>query len=151
VLNDGKLQVEVMKQEPRSVEAALSHAIKLEAFEQSLAFQGTLVNHNDGHAMHQPCSVCAVTGPSEVGQTAAFRELIEDVQNTLEQAMRGMAALAKGLWSGRTTPSEVASSAGSIPDAVSTLPVLAPRHTSLGQPGRGGGGCGCGDHRPSRV
>jgi len=36
--NEGKLQMEVMKQEPHNVEAALSHAINLEAFEQSLAY-----------------------------------------------------------------------------------------------------------------
>jgi len=35
-LNDSKLKV--MKQEPQNVEAALSHAIKLEAFEQSLTY-----------------------------------------------------------------------------------------------------------------
>jgi len=41
VLSDSKLQLEVTKQE--NVEAALSHAIKLEAFKQSLAYQGTVV------------------------------------------------------------------------------------------------------------
>jgi len=38
-LSNGKLQLNVMKQEPQNVEATLSHAIKLEAFEQSLACQ----------------------------------------------------------------------------------------------------------------
>jgi len=51
-LNDGKLQLEVMKQEPQNLEAALNHATKLEAFEQSLAYQGTLIDHNDGRATH---------------------------------------------------------------------------------------------------
>ena len=41
-LNDGKLQLEIMKKESRNIEQALSHAIKLEAFEQSLL----LNNHN---------------------------------------------------------------------------------------------------------
>jgi len=31
--DDGKLQLEVMKQEPQNMEAALNHAIKQEAFE----------------------------------------------------------------------------------------------------------------------
>ena len=72
VLNDGKLQLELMKQEPQNVEAALSHAIKLEAFEQLLAYQGTMVNHNDGHSTHQLCTVCAVTGVPEAEETATL-------------------------------------------------------------------------------
>jgi len=42
VLSDGKLQLEVMKHDPSNVEAALSRAIKVEAYEQSLARQGIL-------------------------------------------------------------------------------------------------------------
>jgi len=61
-LSDGKLQLEVMKQDPQHVEAVLSYAIKLEAFEQSLASQGTWDDHNDGCATCWPCTVCAVTG-----------------------------------------------------------------------------------------
>jgi len=44
-LTDGKLQLEVMKPEPQNVEAALSHAIKFEAFEQLLTSQGAMVDH----------------------------------------------------------------------------------------------------------
>ena len=36
-LIDGKLQLAVMKHEPQNVVAALSHATKLEAYEQSLS------------------------------------------------------------------------------------------------------------------
>ena len=96
-LSDGKQQLEVMKQEPQNVEAALSHTIKLEAFEQLLAYQGTMVNHNNGHAMHQLCSVRAVTGLSEAGETATLCELIGDLQNAPAQVTRGMAALTEGL------------------------------------------------------
>ena len=117
-VSDGKLQLEVMKQEPQNVEAALSHTIKLEAFEQLLACQGAMVNHNDGCATCQLCSVCAVTGLSEVGETAALHKLIGDLWSAPAQVTRGMAALAEGLWSGHTTPSEVASSVGSVLDAV---------------------------------
>jgi len=39
VLNDGRLQLEVMKCELQNVEAVLSRAIKLEAYEQSLPAQ----------------------------------------------------------------------------------------------------------------
>ena len=61
-LSDGKLQLEVMKQDPQHVEAVLSYAIKLEAFEQSLASQGTWDDHNDGCAMHCLCSYRSVGG-----------------------------------------------------------------------------------------
>ena len=75
VLSDGKLQLEVMKQEPRNVEDALSLAIKLEAFEQSLATQGDMVNHNDSSTMCWLFSVCTLAGLSEVGETATLSKL----------------------------------------------------------------------------
>jgi len=107
-----------------------------------------MVNHNDGHATHWPCCVCAVTGPSEAGESASLHKLIGDLQNTLAQATMGMAALANGLWNGHTTPLNAASSIGSVLDAVSMPPVKAHGHTALGQPGHEGG-CGCGGHQHS--
>jgi len=81
-LSDSQLQLEVMKQQPQNVDAALSHAIKYEAFEQSMASQGGVVNHNDG----QLCSVvCTVAGPSEAGETAALLKLIGDLQDAMGQ------------------------------------------------------------------
>jgi len=88
--------------------------------------------------MHWPCTLCAVTDPS-VGETAALCKLIEDLQVTGTSNKRDMAALVAGLWSGRTTLSDTASSVGSILDAVSMPPMLAPGHMASGQPGRGGG------------
>ena len=38
-LSDNNLELEVMKREPATVEMALSHAIKVEAYEQSLLLQ----------------------------------------------------------------------------------------------------------------
>ena len=74
-----------------NVEAALSHAIKLEAFEQSLAYQGTLVDHIDGRVTCWLCTVCAGTGLLEAGETAALCKLIEDLRNALAQVTRGVA------------------------------------------------------------
>ena len=132
VVNDGKLQLDVMKQEPQNVEGALSHAIKLRRLSRTTCW---------------PCTVCAVTGLSEADENAAVHELIEDL-NTVAQATKGMTALAKRLWSGHTAPSDAASSLGSVPDAVSTPPVPASGRMALGQPGRGGG-CGHGGHQHS--
>jgi len=39
MLHFSKLQLEVMKREPRTVEEVLSYAVKLEAFKQSLLLQ----------------------------------------------------------------------------------------------------------------
>jgi len=89
VLRDGKLQLDVMKQELQNVEAALSHAIKFEAFEQSLTSQDAMIDHNDGHAVRRSCSVCTVAGPSEVGETATLSKLIGDLQDTLVQVTMG--------------------------------------------------------------
>jgi len=88
-----------MKQETQNVEAALSHYIKFEAFEQSLSSQGGTVNHNDSGTMCQLCSVCTVAGPSEAGEIAALHKLIGNLQDTLAQATRVMSAMANGFWS----------------------------------------------------
>jgi len=45
----------------------------------------------------QPCSICAISGLSEVGETATLCELIRDLQSTLAQATRGIAVLVNGL------------------------------------------------------
>jgi len=148
VLSDGKLQLDVMKQEPQNVEAALSHAIKLEAFEQFLASQGELVDHNDtapcaGHVLSVQLQVC------HRWVTATLHKLIGDIQDALAQATKVMAAMVNGLWSGHTAPSKAASSVGSILDAVLTLLALAAGHTVFSQIGRGS--ChGCMDHQRAR-
>jgi len=72
-LNDNKLQIEVMKKEPCNIQEALSHAIKLEAFEQSLL----LNNHNsddidDSCSRQRPKNVYTVIDPPEAGDTAAL-------------------------------------------------------------------------------
>jgi len=128
-----------MKQEPQNVEAALSHVIKFEAFEQLLTSQDAMVDHNDDCAMSWLCSVCTFAGLSEVGETAALHKLIRDLQDALAQTTRVMAAMANRLSSGHTTPFETASSVDSILDALLMPVVLAPGHTALGQPGLEGG------------
>ena len=66
-LSDSALQLEVMKHEPETIEAALSHAIKLEVYGQSLSLHSVTVNHDDGCATHQPRTVCAVVNRSVRG------------------------------------------------------------------------------------
>ena len=141
VLSDGKLQLEVMKQEPQNMEAALSHTIKFEAFEQSLASQGAMVNRNNGGATRRLCSLCALAGPSQADETAALHQLIGNLHAT-----RVMAAVANGLWSDHTTPLKTAS----FVDYVRMLF----RHRqhldrALGQPSHEGGH-GCADHQHAR-
>jgi len=103
-LSDGRLQLEVMKGKPPNVEATLSHSIKVEAFEQSLACEGSLVtDQDDGCAKCQSHVVCAVLDHSDSIETVALRKRVDELQEALEPATKGIAALAAGPWSGRTT------------------------------------------------
>ena len=104
VLSDGKLELEVMKQEPQNMEAALRHTIKLCLNNRWPAKVLWLTIMTA--ALRAGCVVCTVAGPSEVDETAALHKLIRDVQDTLAQATRVMAAISNGLWNGHTTPSE---------------------------------------------
>jgi len=70
--NDGKLQLEIMKWKPQNTNAALSHAIKLEAFEQSLACRGMMVDQDNGSARPRLWTVSAVAEPSDASRTAAL-------------------------------------------------------------------------------
>jgi len=84
-LSDGKLQLEAMKRELQDVEAGLSHAIKLDAFEQSLACRGrpTLVDEDDGRVECQPRTLCTVAELSDVRKTAALHEQVVEMQEAL--------------------------------------------------------------------
>ena len=83
------------------MEAALSQANKLEAYEQSLACQGTLVDHDDGRAKHCPRTVCAVAESSDASKTAALHKCMHKLQEALAQATTEIAVLAAGPWSGQ--------------------------------------------------
>jgi len=77
-LNDAQLQLEVMKREPQNVEQALSHAIKLEAYEQSLNVQsGTVADAGGSRLKRWPRDVCAVGDCSEAEETAALRKRVD--------------------------------------------------------------------------
>jgi len=91
VLSDGNHQLEVIKCKPTNVEATLSHAIKVEAFEQSLAAcQGTLVtDQDDGHAKHWSRVVCTVLDQSDSSEIAALCKRVDELQDALEQATKG--------------------------------------------------------------
>ena len=135
-----------MKREPQNVEIVLSHAIKLETYEQSLSTQGSLV---DGCAKCRPHAVCAVGDPLDVGKAAMLRRQVSELRGALTQLTRRMASFTARPWSGLATPHNAASSVGSILDAVLTQPAPAPGQMASGQPGHGGG-CRCGDRQCSR-
>ena len=96
-LNDGPLQMEVMKGEPSNLEAALNHATKIEAYEQSLITQGTLSKSSayisvsdDDRPRHRSRAVNAVQG---TGDDSAVQLRVDELQNLPEQATKGTAAL----------------------------------------------------------
>jgi len=70
VLSDGNLQLEVMK---LNIEAALSHAIKVQLYEQSLMCQGTLVtDQGEGRAKRWPCNVYAMSDQQDSSDSVAL-------------------------------------------------------------------------------
>jgi len=97
-LSDWNLQLEVMKWEPLNIEAALSHAIKVVAYEESVT------DHDDGQAKCQPRNVYTVMDQLDSSDNVTLRRHVEKVQEALEQATQGIAALTAGPWSGCTTP-----------------------------------------------
>jgi len=112
-LSDGNLQLEVLKHEPPNIEAALSQAIKVEAYEQSLACRSTLVTDQDeGSAKHWSHDVYAVSYQPDPSEAVALGRRVEKLQEALKQATNGIAALAAGPWSGRATQSDAAASVG---------------------------------------
>jgi len=88
----------VMKGEPSNLEAALNHATKIEAYEQSLIMQGTISKSpvytsvsDDDQPRRQSLAVNAVQG---TGDDTAVQLRMDELQNLLEQATKGIAALA---------------------------------------------------------
>jgi len=122
------------------------HTIKVEVSEQSLARQGTLVtDQDDCQAKHWLHTVCAVSDQSDSSETVALRKRVDETQITLEQATKGIAALAAGPWSGRATQSNAAASVGSAPGAGSKKSTSKGAIKAQGA-SRGKFGCG-GTHR----
>ena len=71
--------MDVMKREPENIEEALRHAIKLEAFEQSLML------HNSDDAEQRcprwwPRNVYSLADPPDAGKTAAVWKQVGDLQ-----------------------------------------------------------------------
>jgi len=95
-LHDSKLELEVMKREPQNVEKALNHAIKLEAYEQSLSLQNNSEEFDERRRRQRPPNVCTVADPPDASGSAAFRKQVEELQAALAQATRGIAAMAAG-------------------------------------------------------
>jgi len=97
-LNDGPLQLEVMKGEPINLESALNYATKYEAYECRLVSQGTLSKSsayvsisNEDRPKRRPCAVNAV---QDTGKDAAPPLSVGELQDLLTQATKGIAALA---------------------------------------------------------
>jgi len=81
-----------MKHGPLNIEATLIHAIKVEAYEQSLACQGTLVTDQDeGHTKHQSRNVYAVSDQQDPNEAVALQRRVEELQEAIEQATKGIA------------------------------------------------------------
>ena len=78
------------------MEEALNHAIKLEAYEQSLLLQSNPEEFDESRPRRRPRNVCTVADPPDAGSSAALRRQVEELQAASAQATRGMAAMAAG-------------------------------------------------------
>ena len=99
-LNSHRLQIEVMKKEPRNIEEALNYAIKLEAFEQSLMVSNgdNSASTDDSRVQKRQKYVYTVADPPPVSETAVLQKQVTELQQVLAQATKGMAAVANGPW-----------------------------------------------------
>jgi len=86
-LNDGLLQLEVMKGEPSNLESALNYATKYEAYECSLVSQGTLSKSpayisisDEDRPKHRSRAVNAV---QDTGKDAAPQLSVGELQDLL--------------------------------------------------------------------
>jgi len=83
MLNDPKLEYEVLKREPPSLEAAASYAVKLEAYAHSLSTRAAVsAERGVGHAQSRPRSVFAVTDEQDGAddKAAALRQRIAQLE-----------------------------------------------------------------------
>jgi len=96
-LNNPALQLEVMKNEPPNVEAALTHAIKVEAYEQSLACSGTRAASVGSYPERRPRNTYAVMDWEGSGQAPDLHRKVDELSATLTQATKNTVALVTGL------------------------------------------------------
>jgi len=97
------------------VEAALNYAIKVEAYKQPLVCQGTSVTeHDDSHAKSWSHNAYAVTDQYDSSKTAMLWKRVEEAQEPLEQATKGIAVLTTGPWSGQATQPGAAATVNSV-------------------------------------
>jgi len=118
VLSDGNLQLEVMKQDPLNIGATLSHAIKIDSYEQSLVCQGTLVTDQDeSRAKCRSRNVYAVSDQQDPNEALTLRRHVEELQQVPEQVAKGIAVLAAGPWSHCATQLDAAAPVGTAQGA----------------------------------
>jgi len=96
-LNNPALQLEVMKSEPPTVEAALSHAIKVEAYEQSLACTSTRAAGAGHYSDHRHRNAYAVLDREGSGQAPDLHHKVDELYVALARVTENMSALVAGL------------------------------------------------------
>jgi len=97
-LDNPELPLKVTKGELSCIEAALSHAIKVEAFEQSLACQSTgAADTGSGHSKCRPRNVYVVSDQKDAGEAPALHKRVDELQAAPAQATKGIVALVVGL------------------------------------------------------
>jgi len=112
-LENRALQLELLKREPANLVAALNHAVKVEAYEHSLATSAAVSGDQDGgRAKSRPRNVFSVTGKQgdDADDNATLRERVEQLEEALKAATKGVLALAAG--GGQATRQSAAGNTG---------------------------------------
>jgi len=102
-----------MKRDLATIEIALGHAIKLEAYEQLLAASAVVSSDPErGRVRHRPQTVFAVTAKQDdnTEDKTALRKCVEQLEEALKLATKGVLALAAG--GEHAAPQNAAATAG---------------------------------------
>jgi len=109
-LNDATLKLKVMEREPKTIEDALSMAIKFESFERSLIVSGQSDDFDDGRARSRPWKIYTVEGES-VDDTTELHQQMTTLQDTMTKTMQRLDNLAADMRRDRAAQSSEAAAA----------------------------------------
>ena len=84
-----------MKCEPTAIEAALAHAIKLEAYKQSLSTSAGSSLDLGGHVKCCSQAVAAALSSSETSEMALLKKQMDELRTAMTEFTRGMVSLVK--------------------------------------------------------
>ena len=143
-LNNPALQLEVTKNEPPNAEAALSHAIKVEAYEQSLACTSIRAASAGHYSERRPKNAYAILDQEGSGQAPDFHHKVDELSVALAWVTENIVALVAGLGRSQepqvgptTSTKEIQSVTGRAQPSTFSAESTAPSHGRFSRRTRG--------------